>query len=255
MANLAPQKKTFNYVVQLNSVGSWLIWLIFILSVIPLFLANEESTWILDVIEWLLLIFIPAEFIVSIVKSHYLLPKAERERRYDAIDNAFGSSFSLQSSEEYFTNDEIPTGVFKFGVNLFQNVFFTTRLADKMMVGYIVKSSIFGATFIVMAIYGLKNSPIMLPVLQFIFSATVFGDLIKFLMYHRENNRILEELKVSFQNAPNESTVLKEYLDYETNLSWGQILISNSLYVKYNDALETEWQTIKQKIQTQWQVV
>ena len=227
MAKLVPQKKTFDYVTQLDTIGTWLIWLIFLMSVIPLFVTKKETQWVLDLVEWLLLIFIPLEFILSIINSHYLLPKAERKRRYDALDNAFGSSFSLQSSEEYFTNDEIPTGVKKFGVNLFQNVFFTTRLSDRMMVGYFIKSSIFGITLMAMGIYGLKNSPIMLPVLQFMFSATVFGDLIKFLMYHRENNRILEEIKVSFQNSPNESTILKEYLDYETNISWGQVLISN----------------------------
>lgn len=247
MANKVPQKKTFDYVTLLDTFGTRLLWLIFTLSIIPLFVTKKETQWVLDFVECLLLIFIPAEFIMSIIKSHYLLPKAERDRRYDALDNAFGSPFSLQNSEKYFTNDEISAGSLKFGVNLFQNVFFTTRLADKMMIEYILKSSFFGIVFIFMAIYGLKNSPLMLPVLQFMFSATVFGDLIKFFMYHRENKRIWEKLKVIFQTSPKESTILKEYLDYETNISWGQILISNSLYVKYNDTLETEWQTIKQK--------
>ena len=247
MAKQVPQKKTFNFVIQLDSVDKWLIWLILLMSVIPLFVTKKDAQWILDFFEWLLIILIPAEFVLSIIKSHYLLPKAERERRYDALDNAFGAKFSLQSSIEYFTNDEIPTGVKKLGVNLFQNVFYTTRLSDRMMVRYFVKSSIFGITIIAMGIYGLKNSPIMLPFLQFMFSATVFGDLIKFLMYHRENNRILEEIKVSFQNSPNDSTILKEYFDYETNISWGQVLISNRVYTKYNDALEKEWQQVKTK--------
>jgi hypothetical protein len=57
----------------------------------------------------------------------------------------------------------------------------------------------------------------------------------------------LEEIKVLFQNSPNDSTILKEYFDYETNISWGQVLISNGVYTKYNDALEKEWQQVKTK--------
>ena len=175
------------------------------------------------------------------------MPKAEKKRRYDALDNSFGSAFSLQNSKEYFTNDEVEFGINKLGVNLFQNVFYTTRLSDKMMTSYIVKSSIFGVVFFIMAIYGLKNSPIMLPIFQFLFSAVIFGDLVKFLLFHRENNRILDELIVGFQTELNKTTILKEYLDYETNISWGQILICDKLFDKYDKTLEGEWQKLKQK--------
>lgn len=247
MAKEVPQKKTFDYVVHLNSIGSWLIWIIFTLSLVPLFIPVDKDFYLLESLEWILLILIPIEFIISIIKTHYLMPKAERERRYDALDNAFGSNFSFQNSKEYFTNEEIPEGVFKFGVNLFQNVFFTTQLSSKMMMGFILRSSVFGSVFIIMAVYGLKNSPIMLPVLQFLFSASVFGDLIKFLLYHKENSRILEELKTAFHSSPSESIILKEYLDYETNISWGQVLISDRVFNKYNKTLEGEWQKIKLK--------
>jgi L-asparagine transporter-like permease len=72
MAKLVPQKKTFDYVTQLDTIGTWLIWLIFLMSVIPLFVTKKETQWVLDLVEWLLLIFIPLEFILSIINSHYL---------------------------------------------------------------------------------------------------------------------------------------------------------------------------------------
>lgn len=251
MAKYTPQYNAFKALIITDKVSNYLIWIVFILALVPILLTNFVNCICIDVlnaIEYLNIALLLIGFILNSVKDYYLFPKAETKRRYDFIDNSFGSNFSLSQSDEYYTNDEVEKGNYKMAVNLFQDVFFTTSISKKMRVKAIMKSGIFSLVFIVMAIYGFKNSPLALPVLQLFFSAFILGDLIKLLLFINRNEHILDHLTTVFSSGNiDHSIILKNYVQYETNLSWAMILLDDKVFKKKNDSIEKKWQKVKTK--------
>ena len=256
MAKHAPQKKTFDLVKKLDKFIKINVWFVFILSIIPMVI-NEVTIWddavkmnitrCVQVINVLLLV---AGFIISAVKDYYLFPKAEFERRKDLIDNSFDTKYALKSSEGYFTNSEITSGVYKLGVNLFQNLLFTITVSKKMRPKAILKSVLFTILFFMISFWGFKDVPIALPFLQLLFSAFVFGDLIKLLLYVSKNEKILDDLQSVFANHQvTDASIYKCVLDYETNLAWGSLLLNDKIFNQINDETEEEWKIIKNKYQ------
>ena len=253
MAKFVPQRDAFKWVLGLDKTSTIIIWIVFFLSLAPFvidkFKLDLELTKITsEVIQITNIFLLVFGFVINAIKDYYLFPLAETIRRRDLMDNSFGSKYSIENSDEYYTNDEINEGISKLGVNLFQNVYFTTTISKKMRLKYIVKSGLFLVVFIWIAIYGLKNSVIALSVLQLMFSAFVFGDLIKLLFFVQRNQRILENMQSFFSgNNQTEAEIMKNFTEYETNLAWGMILLDEKIFNKYNDKTEEQWQKIKQK--------
>lgn len=257
MAKYAPQYDTFQIVLKLDHINKFIVWAVFTLSLLPYFFKQigwdgSNSVIAVQTIEYVNIILLIIGFILNAIKDYHLFPLAESKRRKDLIDNAFSTKYSLKNSEEYYTNEEVNPGINKLGVNLFQNLFFTVTVTKGMRAKVIVKSSLFLVVFILMAIYGFKNSPLALPILQILFSAFVLGDLIKLLLFIHRNEIILENIQQYFSEAQNnEATVLKSFVEYETNLSWASILLDGKVFNKINDQTEKEWQLIKEKYQIQ----
>lgn len=253
MPKFAPQQDVFKTVLQLDKISNWIIWIVFVLSIsvaiLPsIELEKEIDSYVIRVIEVTNIFLLIIGFTLTTIKDFYLFPKAETQRRRDYIDNSLGVNFSLKNSEQYYTNDEVKPGVYKMGVNLFQNVFFTTTISRKMQTAYITKSVIFIVVFVVLAVYGFKNSPLALPILQMLFSAFVLGDLIKLFLFMNKNSKILESLTAFFSSKNTDETIiLKNYIEYETNLAWAMILINDAIFNKYNESIEKDWQKIKTK--------
>lgn len=257
MAKYAPQFNTFQLVLKLDHLNKIMIWTVFTLSLCPYFFKkigwdDSNSLNAIQIIEYVNIILLIIGFIINAIKDHHLFPLAENKRRKDLIDNAFSTKYSLKNSEEYYTNEEVKPGINKLGVNLFQNLFFTVTVAKSMRAKVIFKTSLFSIVFILMAIYGFKNSPLALPVLQILFSAFVLGDLIKLLLFIHRNEIILENIQQYFsETRNNDATILKSFVEYETNLSWASILLDGKVFKKINDQTEKEWQLIKEKYQIQ----
>jgi hypothetical protein len=253
MARYSPQFNAFKLVLKFDKINFYLTWSAFILALVPIIidqfdLIKKNNEDVKTIIEIFSMIVILAGFIIVSIKDFYLFPKAETKRRHDFIDNGLGVTFSLRNSEDYYTNNDLTPGMYKLGVNLFQNVYFTTLISKKMRPKHIWKASSFAGVFILIAIYGLKNSPIALPILQFLFSASILGDLIKLLLFVNRNEKILDQVKTFFSaGVKNESIILKNYIEYETNLAWGMILLDDTIFNKYNTETEQEWQAIKNR--------
>lgn len=58
----------------------------------------------------------------------FVLAFAEKAKRKDLFDNAFGTKLAVKNSEGYYTNTGLPPGVYKLGVNNYESCFFTYRI-------------------------------------------------------------------------------------------------------------------------------
>ena len=67
----------------------------------------------------------------------------------------------------------------------------------------------------------------------------------------------MKELQILFSNPDSIKEdkavpqIIKLYVDYECNISWGLISLDDKLFNKHNDDLEEKWGKIKLKLKIQ----
>lgn len=254
-----PQKNSFELIVKLRKLNSYLMYAIFVISICSFYVAVDYKIWgipfkmVLDSLNVLLMISFSG---LTFTIDYSLFPNAEKIRRIDFINNSFGSRFNLVQSENYFSNEEVGQGIYKAAVNLFENCLFTFKISKKMRPDKIAKSLIFCVWVICLAVQGFKNSQVSVPLLQLFLSANILGELVKLLIFVDRNGSYFNDLVNLFSNKDFKSDVLKYlpqflkiYSDYETNLAWGRIQLDSKIYNELNPILSEKWQKIKNELE------
>lgn len=257
MAKSVPQKNDFKLIGKLSRTNRYLFFAIILFSAIPVissYLVKPEFKEIIrDTALLFNLIALVVYHIILFIIEFSLVPVAEKKRRSDMFDNAFGTKLNFKESEGYFTNDSTPKGTKKLAVNLFQNCFWSSSISKKMIGPVILKTVVVSVVILVLAFWGFKNVILVIPVLQIFFSVFVLKGMIKLILFSRECDRILEELKELFDNQDNYphakflGRVIKAYNDYETNIARSMVQLNSKVFKRMNDTLETEWSEIKKK--------
>ncbi len=245
-----PQFSDFQLIILLKKINSYLFYLIFGVSIITIFIDKEFKF----ILEYVNVVSMTVYTFLSFYVDYQLFPSAEHIRRRDFIDNSFGTKLNIKQSEGYFSNDNKEFGVYKATTNLFENSLFTTNISKKMLPKKVVLSTIFIAVIVFLAMNGFSNTQLAVPILQIFLSANVLGELIKLFIFVKKNEEYFDALRSIFTNDDFKSepekylpVFLKTYLDYETNLAWGMILLDDKIYNKINPELSVEWESIKSK--------
>lgn len=255
MPKFAPHRDLFSIITRLNSVANFIFWTIFILSLLPfLFEQLPISDIYTDVVNILNIIGISAFFLIEIIIEYVLLPQANSKRRDDFIDNSFDSKFSTKNSIGYYDNDEVGKGLYKASVNLFENCFFTLSLSKLVTVSKIIVPAVMLLLMIALAYYGFKDVPFTLSILQALFSANIFGLLIKHLILVTNLTSIQNSWISLFKNADfkektmeYQADIYRYWLQYETLHSKIDAGISENVFTKNNQTLTKDWEEIKLK--------
>lgn len=255
MAQFAPQNNLFKNVSIIRKILNCLFWLIFTFSISPPLLKPYLiPTSIIDIINILTIIGVLSYFILELIVDLFLIPQAEQKRRDDFMDNSLGSMFSLESSQEYYDNDEIEMGLYKVEVNLFQNCFFSYNLIKSMTIGKIALPTIVLTTIWIIAYYGFKEVPFFLSLLQVLFSANILGSLIKHLVVQNRLQKIQADWIELFQypdfkngSANYNHSIIRNWLRYETLIAKIPLNISDKHFHKKNDSLTKKWTVLKEK--------
>ncbi len=259
MYKKAPQATIFDLIRQIQRVQRYVFYAILLLSVISSLVAvkiiilPESLNNLKDIIFICLTLFL---FILTGIIDYYLLPGADRKTRCDFFDNAFGTKFiTSESSEEYYTNDELEKGIYKMAVNLFESVLYTLTISKQMIIRRAIFSAFLFTFLIVLAFYGIKDSySFFILLLQAMLSSYFIGGFLKLLIFVIKNNSYFEELQHLFANdalkakiIEHEAQIIRLYADYESNKGWANIVLSNKIYKKINPKLMEEWNGIKIK--------
>lgn len=247
----SPQYSDFQIIILLKKINNVLFYTIFVLSIGTAFIDKEFKTYF----DYINIISMVMYSILTFYVDYYLFPRAEQVRRRDFIDNSFGTILNINQSEGYFSNDEKAVGIYKAATNLFENSLFTTNISKRMLPNKIIVSTIFIVVIIVLAVNGFSNTQFAVPTLQVFLSTNILGELIKLFLFIQKNEVYFDNLREVFTNEdfkvvpekylPN---FLKTYLDYETNLAWGTILLDGKIYNQLNPTLSKEWENIKVKL-------
>lgn len=244
MAEYTPQNNFFNKLRKTEKFRYKLFCISIIGStIIPLF-NNSNINNIFTIICLIVLIYLE-------LQSEHYRNNAEKKRRNDLFDNSFSTKYNHDKSEGYYSNDEIPNGIYKMAINVFQNCFWSLTISTKMKEREKNKNLIIGGIIALFAIFGFIRNTISIPVLQIFLSQEFLIKYIKLDRYNKELENIFNELKEMFSknlidNIENEQAkLLNVIIKYECNILNFKIDLDSDIYSNENDRLEKEWRKIK----------
>ena len=250
MNKKVPFKTDYDLVKAIDKYSSYLLCTSTIM-IIVIFIFNNLTSYLSFglFLSKLNCVLITSYVIIEILKE-YLLFNARRKKRFDLIDNALGSSLTTEHSFNYYTNDNIEQGIFKLAVNGFENVFFSLNIIRAMLPKALTINAVILLIFLSSAIYGFNN--IVVLIIQLSLPVIMLKQIFRliFLVNHLENIyhrycSIFNDLKLNPYKLRKTPEMICNILEYESTLSWANILMSEKDYNKMNDLLSARWTEIK----------
>lgn len=251
MAQFNPYKGSFEQSKTFSKYAEITLWISTILLVVAFVLKTINGNWIniSELITNINCFFIIAFVILSFI-SDIIFYQASIQRREDFIDNSFETTIAENRSSEYYTNENITSGIYKMAVNGFENSLFTYNIANKMTSSLWVKNILFAVFILTFAIFGYNGAFILL--IQLTLPILLLQQAIKHTLFVYRMRRVFEnyrrlfnDLKNVDDSKPKRPEIILNVLDYETTLTYGAILLDTKLYDKLNPSLSTRWIELK----------
>jgi len=253
MTQYNPYKGSFEQSKSFSKYAEITLWISTILLVIAFVLKEVNVNWsnISEVITNINCFFIVAFAILSFI-SETVFYQASIQRREDFIDNSFETTLAENRSQEYYTNDNIASGIYKMAVNGFENSLFTYNIAKKMTTRLWLKNILFAVSILIFSIFGYSSAftlmiQLTLPILllQQSIKHTLFVYRIKRVF--ENNRRLFNDLKNLNDSKHKRPEIILNVLDYETTLTYGAILLDSKIYNEMNPSLSVTWDELKKE--------
>lgn len=253
MARIVPFSSHYKVVDLFDLLSKIALWASAILSLIVLALDifDEEQRYKLVSQNFNMGVTIGSLCVLVIDLLHnYLFHKAEFNRKRDFIDNSFNSKLNDRESEEYFTNDEKSPGVYKLGVNCFENSFHSKNTLKYMVRRALIVNGILFLLFLALMFF--SEHRVLASLLQIALPISIVIQTIKLLILRAEVTEIYERFKVIMHPSTQhqDAVIIANVMQYEKALSWATISLSSKIFNKYNAELSIEWNMIKQRYTT-----
>lgn len=251
MIQLNPFKETFDKAKNFNKHANFSLITSTVLFVAEFLIKQffEDTASILVIITTLNCLFIII-YAVLIFLAEFFHYNASLHRRYDFIDNSFGSANAETRSSNYYTNEDIAHGIYKMAVNGFENVLFTYKISKEMLWPLWIKTALLVLIVIAVALSDLNNILVLL--IQISLPIILIQQAIKHTLFVSRINRVFEKYRCLFSNMKDamnleylKTETIASVLDYETALTYGAILLDSKIYNKLNPSLSEEWNKIK----------
>ncbi|WP_025141528.1 hypothetical protein [Pedobacter jeongneungensis] len=246
---IVPFKINFEQVKTIDKYLNWFLYLILILGVIVLtlsqvFQVGEKESYS-ENLNYVIGIFSLFYFIGDLLKK-FLLQLAEQRRRKDFIDNSLNTNLADSRSEGYYSNEEFEPGVYKMGINCFENSFFSMTISGKMIKSLLIKSLLIILLFTLLVMVTDKIT--VATFLQFALPYTIFQQTIVVIIYYFQVQSIFNYFKLLFSSAQQEKRnllLIHNVINYESTISWAGIILDDKLFKNLNEMLSAKWEEIK----------
>lgn len=247
MNRVVPFEKNFKTVGRLSKTSSIILYISAFVSIAILLISSLEIE-----IEWLNGLLNPALAVMSVlyfiidILQRFLFHNGETHRKNDLMDNALGTRLTEEKSEGYFTNDNLEDGLFKLGVDTFENSFYTKSISGSMIKRQLIISIIIVMLFVL--VITLVPNSIIIQVLLLALPYAIISDTIRLWILHVDTKKVFEDFKLVFTSV---EASHKDYLlincivSYEKSLSWAAIKLDSKKFHSHNDRLAEKWKTIK----------
>ena len=254
MNTIIPFKDMYDVVKSIKKYSKLVLYISTIINLIT-FIVNNITSNFLGMIDYVLKAncILIVGYIISSLVQDYLLFNARKKKRLDLIDNAFGSAMTTEQSIGYFTNENVKPGIYKLAVNGFENVHFSLNISKSMLLKTIIINSIILMIFLASAIYGLENFVVL--IIQLTLPAIMLQQIIRLVLYVSFLDNLylkycslfndLKDYQIDYNKKLPE--IVSNILEYESILSWANILLCEKKYNEMNIDLSKKWEEIKMK--------
>jgi len=253
MSQYNPYKGSFEQAKAFNNYAEIILWISTILLTFAFVINICIPSWILvsNLISNINCFFILSYAILTFI-SEIIFYNSSIQRREDFIDNSFKTTIAENRSVEYYTNENISSGIYKMAVNGFENTLFTYSIANKMTKKLWLKNIVFAILILVFAVFGYNNAFVLL--IQLTLPILLVQKAIKHTLFVYRIKRVFENYRRLFNDLKNVSNskqkrpeIILNVIDYETTLTYGAILLDSKLYNKMNPALSKKWIELKKE--------
>lgn len=247
---IVPFKVNFELVKKIDQILLWMLYISVILGIAILVInkwlkiTGDAYAGNLNYVVGILALF----YFIGDVSKRFLLQLAEQRRRRDFIDNSLNTSLSDYQSEGYYSNEQLDPGVYKMGVNCFENSFFSMSISSRMIKGLVLQSLIVLVIFSMLIIEADKVT--VATFLQFALPYTVLQQTIILIIYYFQVNTIFNYFKLVFGSAQEQKRdllIIHNVINYESTIAWAGVILSDHFFKTMNNDLSEKWEDIKQE--------
>ena len=248
MKKKVPHDKIYKIVNKLSSGLSWILIISTFISILLIIINNFSLNlhpYISITLSTILAFFAVTYFIIEIIQNH-IYHRAELQRKNDFIDNSLNTKLADANSQGYFTNEEINNGIYKLGVNCFENSFFTKSITSKMLSKQMTYTIVIWLV-IWLVIFSAPNG-VFVEVLLLTLPFSVLNETHKLYRLNRNVESVFLNFKKIFSSTKKlkrEFLIIDNVISYEKSLSYGSIPLDSSLFNEMNDELSIEWNEMK----------
>lgn len=245
---IVPFKVNFELIRKIDRILNGILYCAVILGVVLLILSkylDKAPEHYSDQINYALGTLAIFFFIGDLVKK-FLLQLAEQRRRRDFIDNSLHTNLADYRSEGYYSNEELDAGVYKMGVNCFENSFFSMSISSKMILKSVITCLLIIALFVMLVMVTDKIT--VATFLQFALPYSLMQQTIILIIYYFQVSSIFNYFKLLFSSAQEnkkELLIIHNVINYESTIAWAGVILDDKLFHRYNGALSGRWEAIK----------
>jgi hypothetical protein len=252
MPRRVPYEVEYSLVKKFDNVSKYVLSFSALLSVIVI--VNEHANFVInkerinDSLNAILGILGITYFLLDMF-TNLLFQNAESNRKNDFIDNSFKTNLSDSNSEEYFSNDNIDSGIYKLGVNCFENCFFSKEITKMMLMPMIIKSMLIILLYLFVVIF--TNQKTAISVLQISLPFAIISQTIRVIVLSRNLKQVAQNFKNIFSTLgvkKQNPLIIDNVINYEKALSAAYIQFDSKLFKKHNNRLSIEWERLKQNL-------
>ncbi|QRR03084.1 hypothetical protein [Dyadobacter sandarakinus] len=243
---------------RVTNIEKWKTNILYLSTIITLSLTIDEkyefskrSDVLLDYVNWLIginsiFVFV---YVWMEIQGNLIFSKAERNRTLQYVDNSFDTNFAGKKLDNYFTQDKLSPGFYKFSVNCFENTFHTFNIVKQMQLKTYAKAAVIFAVFMFSATVGEKGMARYL--IESILPLSLIQQAIKLAIFVTRLDNLLEVFSTFFSSlrgkdfTDREPEALKNVITYETILAWASIPLDSKVFTKMRDELADEWSQLK----------
>ena len=240
---------------KVDRISSFLMWMSICISIIVLFL-NKVGP-VKELINILYVIVTLLYFLASNTNDLYLLRKAENKRTTHLLSNGLGVSLDDEFTNRYY-NNELPPSIYRLGMNVFENTFFTSSISKKMLYSESIKILMYVIIWFLLLLNRKTPLETIAVVSQTLLGTTLITHGVRIFMLYIESKSLFERFRNVFLNYFSnsfdgnvkvlESQILDLCVKYEVLKGALGVLLSEKIFNEMNKKLTSEWENIKRNI-------
>lgn len=224
---------------------------IFYLNLLAAFIAIIVPENYAEAIIIIQVLLVVASVVLSTVDDGWFWYKAERARRRNNIQNAFGVTLDETRTFGYYNNDYEPSFE-KYALNAFESIHHSRGIAKRMIPKRIIKS-ILALLILFVGCRFVENGNVLLVITQTTFSSFILVDTVMLLLYVMQLNTLYNEfysnlISAGVVNSNQKVVLLAATVEYEAIKAHYKIRLDSSIHNKCNGVLSEEWQRMLHEI-------